>query len=73
MLIVDCGKRKKAPHVCSCGAFLRRNSCRAASLSQFLRGGRGGFWAPPFLGICYAFALCSAVQEEIVALATLFE
>ena len=26
-----------------------------------------------FLGICYAFALCSAVQEEMVALATLFE
>ena len=73
MLIVDCGKRKKAPHVCSCGAFFRRNSCRAASLSQFLRGGRGGFGDPPFLGICYAFALCSAVQEEIVALATLFE
>ena len=32
-----------------------------------------GFWDPPFLGICYAFALCSAVQEEMVALATLFE
>lgn len=74
MLIVDCGKRKKAPHVCSCGASLRRNSCRAASLSQFLRGGRGGaFGTSPFLGICYAFVLCSAVQEEMVALATLFE
>ena len=36
------------------------------------RAGRG-FWDPPFLGICYAFALCSAVQEEMVALATLFE
>ena len=38
-----------------------------------LAGRRGGFWDPSFLGICYAFALCSAVQEEIVALATLFE
>ena len=36
---------KKAPHVCSCRAFLRRNSCRAASLSQFLWG--GAFWKKP--------------------------
>ena len=42
MITVCCGKRKKAPHVCSCRAFLRRNSCRAASLSQFLRGGAFG-------------------------------
>ena len=36
-------------------------------------GRAGGLLGPPFLGICYAFALCSAVQEEMVALATLFE
>ena len=42
MITVCCGKREKAPHVCSCRAFLRRNSCRAASLSQFLRGGAFG-------------------------------
>ena len=31
MIPVVCGNRKPAPHVCSCRAFLRRNSCRAAS------------------------------------------
>lgn len=71
MITVCCGKRKKAPHVCSCRAFLRRNSCRAASLSQFC--GEGLLGKSLFLGICYALALCSAVQEEMVALATLFE
>ncbi|EPC05814.1 hypothetical protein HMPREF0179_05099 [Bilophila wadsworthia 3_1_6] len=35
--------------------------------------GRGFLGKSLFLGICYAFALCSAVQEEMVALATLFE
>lgn len=35
--------------------------------------GEGLFGKSLFLGICYAFALCSAVQEEMVALATLFE
>ena len=34
-----------------------------------------GFWGkkPLFSVSVYAFALCSAVQEEMVALATLFE
>ena len=36
MITVCCGKRKKAPHVCSCRAFLRRNSCRAASLLSLI-------------------------------------
>ena len=40
-------------------------------LSQFFAG--GAFGKSLFLGICYALALCSAVQEEMVALATLFE
>ena len=57
MITVCCGKREKAPHVCSCRAFC----------------GEGLVGKSRFLGICYAFALCSAVQEEMVALATLFE
>lgn len=74
MITVYCGKLEKGSARVFVQSLLQRNFCRAASLSQFLRGGRGrGFWDPPFLGICYAFALCSAVQEEMVALATLFE
>lgn len=74
MITVYCGKRKKAPHVSSCRAFLQRNFCRAASpFAVFAGRGRGLFEKSLFLGICYAFALDSAVQEEMVALATLFE
>ena len=64
-------KKEKGSACVFMQSLLRRNSCRAASLSQFC--GEGLFGKSLFLGICYALALCSAVQEEMVALATLFE
>lgn len=69
MITVCWGKRLRmcvhAEPFCG-GTLAARPPCRSFC-------GEGLFGKSLFLGICYAFALCSAVQEEMVALATLFE